>query len=232
MKSWTYIASAIGSVFTLTVAGAVSAATSSPLDPLLVPAVHADETIRYSEEDRLTGAVKHTHAEAITYHVMSNENGILRFQRDISGKGKVVFERDPSGGVDGGAKPGVVFFLPRQLLGDPPSPLAVGQTWQVRLPVETSLGSPGTASMSVVSIDQSTRHVVLHASLRGEGDSKNMTPGDNTPTTFHTLTNRQATIELSNGIIDSYVVAGDDRQSANGSTPANVHIEIRLKRAK
>ncbi len=234
MKSWVYFTFAIAAA--VAVPASVSATPPPPpaLDAILVPAVHADDLLRYDEVDRLTGAVKHTHREKITYRVVSAQNGVLSFQRDIAGKGKMALERDAAGNLafGGTAKSGVAFFMPRQFLGDPPSPLAAGQTWQVRIPMETALGSPGTATVSVVSLDAGTRHVVLKASLRGEGDVKDMTPGDNTATLFHTSTNRQASIELSNGIIDSFVVAGDDKQSANQATPINVHIEISVKRAK
>jgi|GEM_PF-6575703 len=234
MKSWVYFAIAAGIAFIVPAGSGVSATTSPPLDPVLVPAVHADDTLRYEELDRLSGSVHHTHREQITYRVISAQNGVLSFQRDIAGKGKMKLERDAAGNLafGGTAKSGIAFFVPRQFLGDAPSPLSAGQTWQVRIPMETALGSPGTATVSVVSLDASTRHVVLKASLRGEGDVKDMTPGDNTATLFHTSTNRQASIELSNGIIDSFVVAGDDKQSANQATPINVHIEISVKRAK
>ena len=189
---------------------------------------------RYNEIDRLTGAVRHSHSEQIVYRIKTSQAGTVSFQRDIPGKGTAVFERDASGNLALGEnmKPRIAFFLPRQFFGRLPSALTVGQKWQVRLPQETVFGSPGTAAMSVTAVDQQARHIVLHAALRGEGDVSQMAPGDNAPTRFHTTTNRQAVIELTNGIIDSFVVSGDDKQSADGSTPINVHIEISVKRTK
>ena len=214
--------------------GSGARAASTALDGLLVPAVHADETFRYNALDRLSGAVVHTHSEQVVYRILSAKDGDVSFQREIPGKGKSVFERDASGNLAVGpnGKSGIAFFVPRQLLGDPPNPLVVGQSWQVRLARETSLGSPGTASLTVASIDQSSKHVVLRASMLGEGDESQMAPGDMTPTRFHTVSKRQATIELTNGIVDSFVVTGDDKQSANGSTPISVHVELSVKRAR
>jgi hypothetical protein len=230
MKTWRHITSGATLVLVIGTAGTIAGASPTPLDPLLIPTTQTNETFRYHLEERLSGAVKHVHSEAITYRVLSSESGTLRFEREISGKGKGTFTRDPSGALDG--RLALSFFLPRQILGDPPTPLAVGQTWQVRLPMETFLGSPGTATLSVVSLDAATRHVVLHVALRGEGDARDTTPVDTTPTTFHTTTNRRGTIELTNGIVDSSLIAGDDRQSANQSTPITVHIELSAKRAK
>ncbi len=233
MNYGVFIASSAVLALTLS-AGSGVAATTPALDPIFVPAVHADDTLRYSGNDRLSGAIKHTHTSTTTYHIISNQNGVLSYERDISGKGKAEFQRDALGNVTSGqgAGSGVPFFVPRQLLGDAPNPVAAGQTWQVRLPVQTPLGFPGTATVSAVSVDQATKHVVLHVTLRGEGDVSDMTPLDNTPTRFHTVTNRHATIEVSNGIVDSFAVAGDDKQSANGSEPITVHIELTSKRIK
>jgi hypothetical protein len=216
------------------VGGSSAPAATPVLDALLVPSVHSDDTFRYRAVDRLTGAVVHTHTEEIVYRVLSAKDGDVSFQREIAGKGKAVFERDASGNLTAGpnGKTGIAFFVPRQLLGDPPNPLAVGQSWQVRLARETPLGSPGTASLSVAGIDPASKHVVLRASMLGEGDESQITPGDMTPTRFHTVSKRQATIELSNGIVDSFVVTGDDKQSANGSTPISVHVELSVKRAR
>lgn len=233
MKSVVSIALGIAIAATIMVSGRASA-LSPPLDALLIPVVHPDETFRYSAVDRLSGSVVHSHTQQVVYRVLSSQGGTINFQREILGRGKSVLERDASGNLAAGdiTKPAMAFFVPRQFLGDPPSPLAVGQTWPARLSSETALGSPGTASVSVVSIDQASRHVVLQETLHGEGDASQITPGDNTPTRFHTVTNRHARIELSNGIVDSFVVSGEDKQSANGSTPINVHVELSMKRSK
>jgi hypothetical protein len=233
MNNGVFIASAAALVIAVS-SGSSALATTSSLDPIFVPAVHADETFRYSEVDRLTGAIRHTHTNTTMYRVISNQNGVLSYEREIAGKGKTEFQRDSLGNVNSGqgAKSGVPFFVPRQFLGDAPNPVAVGQSWQVRMPVETSLGFPGTATVSVASIDPAAKHIVLRVSMRGEGDVSDMTPADNTPTRFHTVTNRRATLEISNGIVDSYAVVGDDKQSANQSDPINVHIELTMKRIK
>jgi hypothetical protein len=225
-----YLRSGGTALLVLGLAGAVAGASPVPLDPLFVPVTQPNDTFRYHLEERLSGAVKHIHSEAISYRVISSESGTVRFEREIAGKGKGTFTRDASGALEG--RPALSFFLPRQIIGDPPTPLSVGQTWQVRLPMETFLGSPGIATMSVVSLDPLAHHVVLHVALRGEGEARDTTPVDTTPTTFHTTTNRRGTIELTNGIVDSSVIAGDDKQSANQSTPITVHIELSAKRSK
>ncbi|MEA2720442.1 MAG: hypothetical protein QOJ39_2306 [Candidatus Eremiobacteraeota bacterium] len=231
-----YIASLLCAVavYALGVVGGGAAAVTTGLDTLLVPNVHPDETFRYNALDRLSGGVVHSQSRQIVYRVLSAKDGGVSFRREIPGKGNVVLERDASGNLTVGpnGKPGIAFFVPRQFLGDPPNPLAPGQTWQVRLDRETALGSPGTASLSVVSIDPATRHVVLRATMLGEGDENQMTPGDTSPTRFHTVSKRHATIELTNGIVDSFVATGDDKQSANGSTPISVHVELSVKRTK
>lgn len=234
MNDHAIVASAAALVLAFGAAGSALATTSPSLDPIFVPAVHAADTLRYAETDRLTGAIKHTHTNTTTYRVVSFQNGVLNYERVIVGKGKTDFQRDPLGNVNSGqgAKPGIPFFVPRQLLGDAPNPVAVGQSWQVPLTTETSLGFPGVATVSVASIDQSTEHIVLHVTMRGEGDVSDMTPADNTPIRFHTVTNRHATIDVSNGIIESYVIAGEDKQSANQSDPISVHVEIAMKRIR
>lgn len=66
LKSWVYFAIAAGFALAVPVGGGASATASPALDPMLVPAVHAEDVLRYDEVDRLTGSVKHTQREQIT----------------------------------------------------------------------------------------------------------------------------------------------------------------------
>jgi hypothetical protein len=196
----------------------------------LVPRVAAGQVLRYDETDRLSGAIKHAHHQLVTFRILNASDTSLTFERTATGKPSRTFTVDFTRAA--ADENSANFFFPRGFLDGAPGTLATGASWQTRMREESSLGQPGTARFEIVALDRGSGRLTIRGSLRGEGETTDTSPGDTAPTKFRTTTDRTVTVVLTNGIIDSYTVSGDDKQSANGSTPISVHVEMAYRRVK
>ena len=196
----------------------------------LMPRVTAGQVLRYDETDRLSGAIKHAHHQVITFRVLDASDTAITFERAATGKAPRTFTVDFTRATPG--EDSANFFFPRGFLDGAPSALATGVSWQTPIREESSLGQPGIARFEVVSLDRTSGRLTIRGALKGEGENADTTPGDTSPTKFRTTTDRTVTVVLTNGIIDTYTVIGDDKQSANGSTPISVHVEMAYHRVK
>ena len=221
-------------VLTVVVAALVSLAVpgfaNTPDSQGLVPRVTVGQVLQYDETDRLSGAVKHAHHKVLTFRIINASDSALTFQRVVAGKPPQTVTVDFSRPTpdEGSAN----FFFPRGFVDGAPAEFVAGASWHTRIREESSLGQPGTAQFEVVSLDRTSGRLTIRGSLKGEGDSTDTAPGDTEPSKFHTTTSRTVTVVLINGIIDTYTVTGDDKQSANGSTPIAVHVELAYRRVK
>jgi hypothetical protein len=196
----------------------------------LMPRVAVGQVLRYDESDRLSGAIKHTHHQVVTFRILDAADTTLTFERVAGTKPPRTLTVDftrPSADENSAN-----FFFPRNFLDGAPSSLAPGTSWQARIRSESSLGQPGTARFEVISLDRGAGQLTIRGSLKGEGETTDTAPGETAPTKYRTATNRTVTVVLTNGIIDTYTVSGDDKQSANGSTPIAVHIDMAYRRVK
>ncbi len=196
----------------------------------LMPRVAAGQVLQYEETDRLSGAIKHAHHQVVTFRILDAAETSLTFERAASGKPPRTFTVDFTRTTSD--QNSANFFFPRGFLDGAPSTLATGVSWRARIHDESSLGQPGTARFEIVSFDRSSERLTIRGSLKGEGESTDTMPGDTAPAKFRTTSNRTVTVVLTNGIIDTYTVSGDDKQSANGSTPISVHVEMAYRRVK
>ena len=209
---------------------AVPGSANTPDSQGLVPRVAAGQVLQYDETDRLSGAVKHTHHQIVTFRILNASDSALTFERVIAGKPTKAFTIDFSRPTSD--ERSANFFFPRGFADGAPTEFVAGTSWHTRIPEESSLGQPGTAQFEVVALDRNSGRLTIRGSLKGEGESTDTVPGDTAPAKFRTTTNRKLTVVLTNGIIDTYTVTGDDKQSTNGSTPIAVHIEMAYRRVK
>lgn len=226
----TVVCSAVALTVLFTGSTVAWASADSDDGAVLVPHVTSGQVLQYDETDRLSGAIKHSHHQVVTFRVIDVSPGALTFERTASGKAASTVTVDFARVAED--QNAANFFFPRGFLDGAPTALTVGSSWQARLREESSLGSPGTARFEVVSVDRAAGRVTIRGALKGQGDSTDTTPGDTSPTKFHTATDRTVTVVLTNGVIDTYTVVGDDKQSANGSDPISVHVEMAYRRVK
>jgi hypothetical protein len=200
--------------------------TPAAVDPLLVPIVHPNDVLTYSDEFRMTPGMNQHGTTA--FRIVASDRSGIRYRRDVAAH-QATFFRGDAGAITGDEPVGLPFFLPQEWLGRHPAVLRAHLQWPIALSAGSVMGSPGTGIMRVVSIDRQTNHLVLYMFILGKDKSQ---PGSGArPVTIADIvTFRAATIELTNGIIESCTITGYDIESAHDAVLDSQQFDTTIKR--
>jgi hypothetical protein len=217
-----------GCVCVLLLGAAPATLTAPAVDPLLVPIVHPNDVFTYSSESRMTPGMNHRGTAA--FRIVASDKSGIRYRREIATH-QAAFFRDDSGAITGDEPVGLPFFVPQEWLGRHPAVLRAHLQWPIALTAGSVMGSPGTGIMRVVSIDRQTNHLVLYMLLMGK--DKSLPSSDARPVTIADIvTFRAATIELTNGIIESCTITGYDIESAHDAVMGSQQFDTTIKRER
>lgn len=209
----------------------VAIGSSGQPDAIFVPDVKAGTTLTYDFSQQVRGPMMHeTHKETILYRIQSAQNGSMSFEGKWSGKSEQ-FQRAADGSVvlsNAKLRPGLYFYIPKQVLGDIPRQVLPGTQWTAHFESESLLGVPGPASVRVTSIDRARGTVSIEIHSNGRYEESGLFPGGNAPERVIKTVNAQTNCDLAHGVIVMCQVHSQQRQAVGNMKPMDVRIDAHL----